>query len=150
LSEALLATVSQRLARRLCTHCREPYEPEPEDLADLASEYHYAGHRRYPSRVERDTLVAAWHASYGQGTGIKLYRAAGCMHCKQSGYAGRLGMHELLVVDDSIRRLIRSQTHASEIQSAALATGMLTLRQNGILKVLQGLTDIHEVRAASV
>jgi type II secretory ATPase GspE/PulE/Tfp pilus assembly ATPase PilB-like protein len=143
-ADALLAIVSQRLARRLCVRCRKPYALKTEELAELASEYHYAAQRRHPGRAERDQLVAQWQSTYGSA---QLYRAKGCSHCKDTGYAGRLGLYEVLVVDDKVRHAIRSHAPASAMQAAALASGMLTLKQDGILKALHGLTDIHEVRA---
>ena len=147
LSDALLAIVSQRLARRLCGHCREAYAPKPEELAELASEYYYAAHRRHPGRPERDQLVAQWAATCGPP---RLHRAKGCSRCKDTGYAGRLGVYEALVADDKFRHAVRAHAPASALHAAALATGMLTLKQDGILKVLQGYTDIHEIRATCV
>ena len=150
LSDALLAIVSQRLARRLCTHCRQSYEPTGEVLGELAGEYYHAAHRQQPGRHEREQLVAQWRASYGAGAGPTLYRAHGCSQCKDSGYRGRLGIYEVLVADDRIRHLIREHALASNMQAAALSAGMLTLKQDGILKVLQGHTDLREVRATCV
>ena len=147
LSDALLAIVSQRLARKLCSRCRKPYLPKPEELDELAAEYYYSAHRRQPGRAERDQLLAQWQASFGP---LRLHRAKGCSQCKDSGYSGRLGVYEVLVGDDKVRLAIRSQAAAGAIQSAALAAGMLTLRQDGILKVLQGHTDIREIRATCV
>ncbi len=146
-ADALLAIVSQRLARRLCIRCREPYALKAEELAELASEYYYAAQRRHPGRAERDQLVSQWQATYGS---VRLHRAKGCNHCKDTGYAGRLGLYEVMVADDKVRQAIRSHAPASTVQAAALASGMLTLKQDGILKALHGLTDIHEVRATSV
>ena len=144
LSDALLAIVSQRLARKLCSRCRKAYVPKPEELDELAAEYYYSAHRRHPGRAERDHLLAQWQSSFGP---LRLHRAKGCSQCKDTGYSGRLGVYEVLVGDDKVRHAIRSQAAAGAIQSAALAAGMLTLRQDGILKVLQGHTDIREIRA---
>jgi type II secretory ATPase GspE/PulE/Tfp pilus assembly ATPase PilB-like protein len=144
LSDALLAIVSQRLARKLCSRCRKAYVPKPEELDELAAEYYYSAHRRQPGRAERDQLLAQWQSSFGP---LRLHRAKGCSQCKDAGYSGRLGVYEVLIGDDKVRHAIRSQAAAAAIQSAALAAGMLTLKQDGILKVLQGHTDIREIRA---
>ena len=121
--------------------------PKPEELDELAAEYYYSAHRRHPGAAERDQLLAQWQASFGP---LRLHRAKGCSQCKDTGYSGRLGVYEVLVGDDKVRLAIRSQAAAGAIQSAALAAGMLTLRQDGILKVLQGHTDIREIRATCV
>jgi type II secretory ATPase GspE/PulE/Tfp pilus assembly ATPase PilB-like protein len=147
LSDALLAIVSQRLARRLCTHCRQPYSPKAEELGELASEYYYSAHRRHPGRAERDHLVAQWTTTFGPA---RLHRCKGCSRCKDTGYSGRLGVYEALIADDKFRHAIRAHAPASALQAAALAAGMLTLKQDGILKVLQGHTDIREIRATCV
>jgi type II secretory ATPase GspE/PulE/Tfp pilus assembly ATPase PilB-like protein len=150
LSDALLAIVSQRLARRLCRACRESYEPKPEELAELAAEYHYAAHRQQPGRSEREQLLAHWHRQYDTKGSLRLYRARGCDQCKDTGYAGRLGVYEVMLVDERIRHAIRDHAPASGILATALAGGMLTLKQDGIVKVLQGITDLREVRANCV
>jgi type II secretory ATPase GspE/PulE/Tfp pilus assembly ATPase PilB-like protein len=147
LSDALLAIVSQRLARKLCARCRKPYAPTPEELDELTAEYYYSAHHRHPGRAERDQLLAQWQASLGP---LRLHRAKGCSQCKDSGYSGRLGIYEVLVGDDKVRQAVRAQAAGTAIQAAALASGMLTLRQDGILKVLQGHTDIREIRATCV
>jgi type II secretory ATPase GspE/PulE/Tfp pilus assembly ATPase PilB-like protein len=77
------------------------------------------------------------------------YHSPGCAQCDQSGVKGRAGVHELLTVSRNVRRLIQTGARAEEIQIAAMAEGMRTLRQDGISKVLQGITTLAEVRATS-
>ena len=77
------------------------------------------------------------------------YRPVGCEKCDQRGYRGRVGFHELLTVSRPLRRMIQKGERAEEIQRQALSEGMQTLRQDGIEKVLQGLTSLDEVRAVS-
>jgi type II secretory ATPase GspE/PulE/Tfp pilus assembly ATPase PilB-like protein len=77
------------------------------------------------------------------------HHAPGCPHCDNSGYGGRVGLHELLVVSRELRHLIQTSARAEQLQQAAMMEGMRTLRQDGILKVLAGLTSIEEVRAIS-
>jgi type II secretory ATPase GspE/PulE/Tfp pilus assembly ATPase PilB-like protein len=81
------------------------------------------------------------------GGGVSLWRAAGCERCDRTGYVGRMGLFELLVADPKVKRLVQSKAPMSELKDAATAMGMRTLKQDGIERVLQGLTDIHQVRA---
>ena len=80
---------------------------------------------------------------------MQLWRRVGCQECEGHGYRGRMGIHELMISDEAIRQHIRRRASAAEIRQTALAAGMLTLRQDGIEKVLHGLTDMSEVLAAS-
>jgi type II secretory ATPase GspE/PulE/Tfp pilus assembly ATPase PilB-like protein len=147
-SDSLLAILAQRLVRRLCTACREPRVADEDALSDLASQYLAGGTSN--TQEARSAQVAQWRQKHGDATGnLRLWRAVGCKECENHGYHGRLGIHELMLSDDPIRQHIRRRAPASDIRHAALAAGMLTLRQDGIEKVLQGLTDIHEVIAAT-
>jgi type II secretory ATPase GspE/PulE/Tfp pilus assembly ATPase PilB-like protein len=85
----------------------------------------------------------------GEDVGVRGWRRAGCARCDHTGYHGRLGLHELMRADERVRERIRRRAPASELQAAGLDTGMITLRQDGIEKVLAGLTDLPEVLAAS-
>jgi len=113
--------MAQRLVRTLCKECREAYEPDPDDLP-------------------ADFPLEAYRA---QGTPI--YRAVGCRACRQTGYAGRVGIYELLEATDRIRQLAIERTPSSVLKRAAIEEGMRTLRQDGWLKVLQGRTTLDEV-----
>lgn len=93
-----------------------------------------------------ETVIAQWRERYGAK--LQLHRAKGCDHCQGAGYKGRLGLHELLVNSPRIRPLIRHSAGVDELRAAAIAEGTRTLRQDGIEKCLQGLTDLVEVRAA--
>jgi len=147
-SDSLLAILAQRLVRRLCTACREPRLADEETLNDLASQYLASGTSNTPEA--RSAQVARWRKQHGDATGaMQLWRAVGCKECENHGYRGRLGIHELMISDDSIRQHIRHRAPASDIRHSALAAGMLTLRQDGIEKVLQGLTDMPEVIGAT-
>jgi type II secretory ATPase GspE/PulE/Tfp pilus assembly ATPase PilB-like protein len=77
---------------------------------------------------------------------ITMYRANGCAECDRTGYKGRMGLYELMVADPTVKRLIQTRAPVTEIVAAATAGGMRTLKQDGIAKVLQGLTDIAQVR----
>jgi len=114
----LIGVLAQRLARRLCIHCREPYDADPAALAELG----------LPARPAR------------------LHRARGCAHCDGTGYRGRVGIYELLVVDARVRELILARAGADLVRDAARAAGMETLAQDAWHKVRAGLTSLDDVR----
>ncbi|MGC3967654.1 MAG: ATPase, T2SS/T4P/T4SS family [Pirellulales bacterium] len=115
------AVMAQRLVRKLCAECKVPYEPTPEELP-------------------RDFPLQKWRDS-----GRPLYRNVGCRACRQSGFAGRLGIFELMVTTEGIRQLAQNRVGSWKIKQAALADGMRTLREDGWRKVLDGRTTIEEV-----
>ena len=139
LSDTLLAVVGQRLVRRLCPHCREAYTPSEAEIASLALE-HCRDKRREPAAVARE-----WGARLGCDSGGVLYRARGCEHCHGSGYKGRAAVTELLVVTPRLKSLIGDGADASALREAAMAEEMRSLEQDGIEKVLQGVTDLKQV-----
>ena len=147
-SDSLLAILAQRLVRRLCKACRESWTADDDTLLGLASQYLASSTHNSPE--DRAAQVARWRKNYGNAFGeITLWRPQGCEECEHHGYRGRMGIHELMLSDDTIRQHIRHRAPASDIRHAALSAGMLTLRQDGIEKVLQGLTDMTEVVAAT-
>ena len=147
-SDSLLAILAQRLVRRLCTACRQAVPAERARLDELAEQYLASTPDSGPEA--RAAQIARWRADYGKADGsISLWRRVGCDQCEHDGYHGRLGIHELMLSDDTIRQHIRHRAPANEIRQSALAAGMHTLRQDGIDKVLQGLTDMSEVLAAT-
>ncbi len=147
-SDSLLAILAQRLVRRLCTHCREPRLGTDKELDNLAC--HYLGAGAAADQRQRAALVAHWREQHAGPDGrLVLYRSRGCDQCDGHGYHGRLGIHELMLTDDAVRAHIRHRESVSVLQGDALAGGMTTLRQDGINKVLAGLTDLPEVLAAT-
>jgi general secretion pathway protein E len=114
------AILAQRLIRRLCKECRESFEPGEESLNSIG--------------ITQDMLA-----------GRTLYRNKGCSSCQQTGYKGREGIFELMVVDDEIQSLILKTSDANAIKKLAVEHGMLTLRRDGARKVLEGITTIEEV-----
>ena len=143
--DSLLAVMGQRLVRRLCTACRHGRPASTCELDELLADYLHAGHR------ERGTheapLLADWTSRLAPKGTLMTWQARGCSHCDGTGLRGRVGLHELLVVTREIRRLIHTRQPVSQVQACALEQGMVTLRQDGIEKVLQGLTTLQEVRA---
>ncbi len=120
ISSTLEGIMAQRLVRTLCIHCREAYMPSDEEV---------------PVDFPLDDYTA----------GQPIYRAQGCRQCRNTGYAGRLGIYELLVSNDEIRVLASERRSTNEIRKAAIASGMRTLREDGWIKVARGLTTVEEV-----
>lgn len=121
LTSTVNGVVAQRLVRTLCGHCREPRPVLPEMVEQL--------------QLGRFT----------SSDPITLYQATGCEHCNGSGYLGRTGLLELLVLSDPIRRLILRRAEAHEIKRAAAEAGMRTMYQDGVYKILAGTTTLEEV-----
>lgn len=142
--DALLGVVGQRLARRLCTACRQPHAASEEELAMLAYEY------CVDTPLKADDIRTQWRKLHAGAGGITLYKAQGCEECNGSGYKGRLGVHELLINTPAIKRKILAHANVSEITEQAMLEGMATLRQDGIAKILQGYTDWEQIRAISI
>ncbi len=141
-ADALLFILAQRLVRCLCPACKKPYMPGMTELDALLREYCLDG------SLEADKVLVSWQEHYGDPQGnIILYRASGCDECGNTGYRGRVGLYELLLTDASVRRLIQTRGAVSEIKAVAIAAGMRTLIQNGIEKILQGVSDMPQVRA---
>jgi general secretion pathway protein E len=117
LPSTLNGIVAQRLVRRLCDQCREPYAPLPELLAQLGLE----------------------------GQSLQFWRPTGCAACSQTGYSGRISINETLIMTDLIRRQILQHAESNELQRAAVAAGMRPMLQDGIAKVAAGVTSVEEV-----
>jgi type II secretory ATPase GspE/PulE/Tfp pilus assembly ATPase PilB-like protein len=115
---AITAVLGQRLARRLCPHCKEPCDP-PEGMLKKF--------RFKPGEVPQ------------------IYREKGCDQCGGTGYRGRMGIHELLVMNDTIRKLITVNPSFADLKKAAVESGTMTLQIDGLLKVIQGETSVNEV-----
>ncbi len=147
-ADSLLAVLAQRLVRKLCTSCRVAHEATPEELEELLRDYMH-GFKDVEHAPEADEVLADWRARFGAEGKLTLYKGVGCAHCDQTGYRGRAGIHELLTVSPAMRHLIQTGQRSDELQRAALGAGMRTLRQDGIEKVLAGVTGIEEVRANS-
>ena len=134
-SDAFLGVLAQRLVRRLCTSCREEYHPSEEEFNELVSDY---GKERFEATGIQFT------------PDLTLYRTGSCDVCSGTGYKGRLGIHELMEGTDEIKIMIKKQTNTEDISIQARKDGMTTLKQDGIEKVFQGLTDITEIRRVCI
>lgn len=150
-ADALLGILAQRLARRLCGKCREAYTPSDEEMMHLVREYCQEMVKEESDeaieRIHAETL-AEWQQKWAKdGNQFVLYKPAGCETCENTGYKGRVGLHELLIGTDAVKRDILNTAPVSQLLRTALKEGMRTLRQDGIEKVIQGITDIHQIRA---
>jgi type II secretory ATPase GspE/PulE/Tfp pilus assembly ATPase PilB-like protein len=154
-ADALLGILAQRLAKRLCSKCKEPHVATEEELNLLLNEYALELQNTTPWKAdpqgEREKLFEEWRKEFANEKGeFTLYTAKGCDTCGGSGYKGRMGLHELVMGSDEIKKLIQEHARVAEILAVGLENGMRTLKQDGIEKVMQGLTDIHQVRAVCI
>ena len=125
LASSMTALVAQRICRRICPTCKEEYEPALEVTEDI-------------KKVLGNLLG-------NKGDKFKLFRGKGCPECNNTGYFGRLGIFEVLPVSEKIGRLILERSPASEIEKQAVEEGMITMKQDGYLKVVEGISTIEEV-----
>jgi type II secretory ATPase GspE/PulE/Tfp pilus assembly ATPase PilB-like protein len=134
-ADALLGICAQRLVRTLCGGCKEPYAPSADEFAELVREY---------GAEQWDRVGLAYSPE------LRLHRPKGCPKCGGTGYKGRMGIHELLVATDEVKRMIQKRTPVEHLREQAMREGMTTLLQDGILKVLAGHTDFKQVRAVCI
>jgi type II secretory ATPase GspE/PulE/Tfp pilus assembly ATPase PilB-like protein len=134
-ADALLGVLAQRLTRTICQACKEKYPAPKEDYEALAHGY-------------GEEAFAKLGIAYDDN--FFLYRGKGCGVCNQTGYKGRTGLHELLVATDEIKKLIQARATVAEILQVAMAQGMTTLLQDGIMKCIQGWTDYKQVKAVAM
>jgi type IV pilus assembly protein PilB len=125
---AVTGVLAQRLARKLCTHCCEMYQPSVEELMK--------------ARVSPEVAAAS--------DGMVFYRKRGCPRCNQTGYKGRIGIYQLLVMTEQLQQLAAAKATREEIERAALGEGMKTLWDDGLAKVASGLTSVEELARVTV
>ena len=119
ISSTLIGIAAQRMVRRICPNCRAPYQPPEEELAAFNKEM--------------------------ENQAVTFYHGTGCNLCANTGYRGRIGIFEFLVMSEAIRKMLRGHAGAGEIRAQAIAEGMMTMKQDGMLKVKEGITSISEV-----
>jgi len=135
-ADALVAILAQRLVRTLCPKCKESYNPEQSEYEELVREY------------DKDLFEKNVKIPYTKD--LFLYRPVGCDQCNNTGYKGRMGLHELLMGSDAIKSLIQSRAPMAEIRDQAIVEGMTTLKQDGIEKIFEGHCDLLEVRKVCI
>ncbi len=131
-ADAVLCILAQRLIRTLCKHCKTPYHPKREEYDDLVREYG-------PEDFEQNVKIP-------YTDDLKLYRPGGCEKCNNTGYSGRMGLHELLSGTDEMKKLIQQKSRMETLRRQAINDGMTTLKQDGIEKIFAGYCDLLQVR----
>ena len=131
-----------------------PYHPGEAELELLLAEYceelQQTGAFANDAEAARQQVLAGWRERYADGEGrFTLYRPVGCSECNK-GYRGRVGLHELMIGSDRIKRLLQEHARVAQLLAVALEDGMLTLKMDGIEKVLLGITDIKAVRQVCI
>ncbi len=154
-ADALLGVLAQRLTRRLCRSCGESYVADAAEINTLLDEYcedlRHSPRFMADPQAARDAILDDWRKQYADENGqFSLVKPVGCVECNNTGYRGRIGLHELMLGTDTAKRLIQTRALVSELLTAALNDGMRTLRQDGIEKVLAGMTDMVQVRKVSI
>jgi type II secretory ATPase GspE/PulE/Tfp pilus assembly ATPase PilB-like protein len=153
-ADAILGVLAQRLAKRLCK-CKKAYSPDQTEIKHFITEYCSelvntpdfkadlnGSYKKVFERLQKD---------YGFGKPeYQMYKPVGCDACGGTGYKGRVGLHELLVGSDPMKKLIQEHARVAEMFATALMEGMLTLKMDGMEKVLQGITDMAQVRAVCI
>ena len=134
-ADAILCILAQRLVRTLCS-CKRAYHPSKEEFDELAREY------------GAEELEKNLNISYTDD--LTLYRPNGCDACNNTGYRGRMGIHELLVGTDEMKKLIQNKSRMEIIRGQAIKDGMTTLKQDGVDKIFQGYTDLLQVRKVCI
>ena len=147
-ADSLLVVLAQRLVRRICTSCREEHPLSRDELEVLMREY-LEPYAPGEHALRRGNLLEDWQVRFGSHGGLKSYRATGCAKCNGTGLRGRAGLHELLSMTKDLNGLIQASKPVEAIRTQALKDGMRTLRQDGIEKVLAGVTTLQEVRSAA-
>ena len=153
-ADALLGILAQRLAKRLCSKCKQPYTPGADEVKQILQEYCSELLNTAPFKKDAKSAYEGVYRdlvkAYGDKGQFTLYKAKGCETCSNTGYKGRVGLHELLIASDSIKKLIQEHARVAEILAVCLEEGMRTLKMDGVEKVLQGITDMPQVRAVCI
>ncbi|MDM8536611.1 GspE/PulE family protein [Desulfobacterales bacterium HSG17] len=137
-ADAILGILAQRLVRTLCKACKEEFTPSQEEYDELKREYG-------PEDFEKNL-----GADFPYSKKLYLCKPKGCDKCNQTGYAGRMGLHELLLGTDDQKRLIQTQSRVEDLKAQAIKDGMRTLKQDGIEKIFQGNCDMIQVRKVCI
>jgi type II secretory ATPase GspE/PulE/Tfp pilus assembly ATPase PilB-like protein len=134
-ADALLGIMAQRLIRVLCPKCKQAYHPSPEEFEELIEVY---GHEWFPA------LGIKYSPEF------TLYQPKGCAACNNTGYKGRMGVHELLVGTDDVKRAVQRRASIDELRQLAMQQGMRTLMQDALEKAMRGITDVKQARAIAI
>ncbi|MEM8608211.1 MAG: type II secretion system ATPase GspE [Myxococcota bacterium] len=156
ISSSVMAVLAQRLVRRICPACRTPYTPTPQDLLELGIDASEASKKLGElSKVAATTVLGGSDASAlpepagASVEDLKFYHPGACDACSGTGYRGRIGIFELMLIDEPVRREILNNSDAKTIQRVAQQQGMRLLRDDGARQVIAGVTSVEEVLAAT-
>ena len=160
ISSSVLGVLAQRLVRRLCHQCRIPYAPTNEDMIELGLDVAKTNETLVQlQRLAATTVFGDSHPPSMQKVAdgrsvlpapeVRFYKPGGCDACSSTGYRGRIGIYELMVIDEPIRREILNNSDAKQIQRVAQQQGMRLLREDGARQVVAGVTSVEEVLAAT-
>jgi general secretion pathway protein E len=155
LRSSVIGILAQRLVRVLCPHCKYPYPAEDSELEELGLtaervrarklRRENAASRYFPRTVTQSDPVETFDIQNRP----MFYKARGCDQCTQTGFSGRRGIYELMLIDDAVGPLILKRSDAQTIKRVACEQGMSTLRDDGARKVIAGMTTVEEVLAAT-
>lgn len=153
-ADALLGILAQRLAKRLCANCKQAYQATSEEIQSMLKEYCTellaTPEFQLDAEMAKQKVLKKWQKNYADAKGsFTLYRPVGCDKCV-GGYKGRVGLHELMVGTDGIKKLIQEHARVAQLFASALGDGMLTLKMDGMEKVLSGMTDMKQVRVVCI
>ena len=154
-ADALLGILAQRLGKRLCGDCKKPHIATADEIKSMLTEFSLeltgiASWKKDPVAAMKN-LYNEWVKLFADPKGqFTLYTPVGCEKCTGTGYRGRIGLHELLIGTDPIKKAVQEHARVADLLAIALEEGMRTLKQDGIEKVLQGITDMHQVRAVCI
>ena len=127
LASTINALVGQRIVRKICETCTESYVPPPAIVAEIKKE------------------LGSLFSPDLEKQGVKIHKGKGCTACGGSGYLGRVGIYEVMPVTDKIAQLVLQHSDVNALEKQAVAEGMITMKQDGYLKVLSGLSTVEEV-----
>ena len=152
-ADALIGILAQRLAKRLCK-CKEAYTPDAEELKQFMNEYTNDLRQTEPWKKdpqgEAKKLYDYWLKEYGKDGKLTFFRAKGCDTCGGTGYKGRVGLHELMVASEAVKKQVQEKARVADIFVKSVEEGMTTLKMDGMEKVMMGVTDMKQVRAVAI
>ena len=153
-ADALSGILAQRLAKRLCGKCKEAYTPDGEEVKQFMQEFTNDLRQTDPWKKdaagEAKKLYDYWIKEYGKDGKLVFNRAKGCDACGGSGYKGRVGLHELMIASDAIKKMVQEKARVAELFVKSVEEGMSTLKMDGMEKVMMGTTDMKQVRAVCI
>ncbi len=154
-ADALLGILAQRLARRLCSDCKKPHVATDEEIQAMLHEYteelKFTPSWQQAPEAAMQVLQAEWVKLYGNEKGeLVIHEPVGCDKCSGTGYRGRVALHELLLGSDRVKKAVQEHARVAELLGIAIEEGMHTLKQDGMEKVLQGVTDMRQVRSVCI